>query len=74
MPNPPCLGGHAKVLMLAHVSPEADYYGETVSTLKFAQRVSTVQLGAAHSNRESSEVWKLKEQVMLCILFIYLCV
>ncbi|XP_039128906.1 kinesin-like protein KIN-14A [Dioscorea cayenensis subsp. rotundata] len=54
------LGGHAKVLMLAHVSPEADYYGETVSTLKFAQRVSTVQLGAAHSNRESSEVWEIK--------------
>ncbi|KAH7676974.1 Minus-end-directed kinesin ATPase protein [Dioscorea alata] len=57
------LGGHAKVLMFAHVSPEADYYGETVSTLKFAQRVSTVQLGAAHSNRESSEVWELKEQI-----------
>ncbi|KAM0954165.1 putative minus-end-directed kinesin ATPase [Dioscorea sansibarensis] len=57
------LGGHAKVLMFAHVSPEADSYGETVSTLKFSQRVSSVQLGAAYTNRESSEVWELKEQI-----------
>ncbi|KHN14965.1 Kinesin-4 [Glycine soja] len=57
------LGGHAKTLMFAHVSPEADSFGETVSTLKFAQRVSTVELGAARMNKESSEVMHLKEQV-----------
>ncbi|KAJ1408927.1 P-loop containing nucleoside triphosphate hydrolase [Sesbania bispinosa] len=57
------LGGHAKTLMFAHVSPDADSFGETVSTLKFAQRVSTVELGAAHLNKESSEVRQLKEQV-----------
>ncbi|XP_029126779.1 kinesin-like protein KIN-14L isoform X2 [Cajanus cajan] len=57
------LGGHAKTLMFAHVSPEADSFGETVSTLKFAQRVSTVELGAARMNKESSEVMQLKEQV-----------
>ncbi|CAL0310079.1 unnamed protein product [Lupinus luteus] len=57
------LGGHAKTLMFAHVSPEADSYGETVSTLKFAQRVSSVELGAARLNKESSEVMQLKEQV-----------
>lgn len=57
------LGGHAKTLMFAHVSPEADSYGETISTLKFAQRVSTVELGAACMNKESSEVQELKEQV-----------
>ncbi|KAF7804066.1 kinesin-like protein KIN-14L [Senna tora] len=57
------LGGHAKTLMFAHVSPEDDSFGETVSTLKFAQRVSTVELGAARSNRESSEVMQLKEQI-----------
>nr|KYP70501.1 Kinesin-4 [Cajanus cajan] len=55
--------GHAKTLMFAHVSPEADSFGETVSTLKFAQRVSTVELGAARMNKESSEVMQLKEQV-----------
>ncbi|KAI5427123.1 hypothetical protein KIW84_032516 [Lathyrus oleraceus] len=57
------LGGHAKTLMFAHVSPEADSFGETVSTLKFAQRVSTVELGAARINKESSEVMQLKAQV-----------
>lgn len=56
-------GGHAKTLMLAHVSPEEDSFSETVSTLKFAQRVSTVELGAARSNKESGEVMQLKEQV-----------
>ncbi|XP_015583423.2 kinesin-like protein KIN-14L isoform X2 [Ricinus communis] len=57
------LGGHAKTLMFAHVSPEGDSFGETVSTLKFAQRVSTVELGAARANKESSEIMQLKEQV-----------
>ena len=59
------LGGHAKTLMFAHVSPEADSYGETISTLKFAQRVSTVELGAARVNKEGSNVHELKEQVSL---------
>lgn len=57
------LGGHAKTLMFAHVSPEGDSFGETVSTLKFAQRVSTVELGTARANKESNEVMQLKEQV-----------
>ncbi|XP_041024476.1 kinesin-like protein KIN-14L isoform X2 [Juglans microcarpa x Juglans regia] len=57
------LGGHAKTLMFAHVSPEEDSFGETVSTLKFAQRVSTVELGAARPNRESRDVMQLKEQI-----------
>lgn len=49
--------------MFAHVSPEEDSFGETITTLKFAQRVSTVELGAARLNKESSEVMQLKEQV-----------
>ncbi|XP_038689595.1 kinesin-like protein KIN-14L [Tripterygium wilfordii] len=57
------LGGRAKTLMFAHVSPEGDSFGETVGTLKFAQRVSTVELGAARANKESSEVMQLKEQI-----------
>ncbi|CAI9297716.1 unnamed protein product [Lactuca saligna] len=57
------LGGNAKTLMFAHVSPEGDSFGETVSTLKFAQRASTVELGAARLNKESREVMELKEQV-----------
>lgn len=50
--------------MFAHVSPEEDSFGETVSTLKFAQRVSTIELGAARVNKESSEVMQLKQQVI----------
>ncbi|KAK6941802.1 Kinesin motor domain [Dillenia turbinata] len=57
------LGGHAKTLMIAHVSPEGESFGETVGTLKFAQRVSTVELGAAHKNKESREVMELKEEI-----------
>lgn len=56
-------GGQAKTLMFAHLSPEEDSFGETISTLKFAQRVSTVELGAARLNKESSKVMELKEQV-----------
>lgn len=59
------VGGHAKTLMFAHVSPESDSFGETVSTLKFAQRVSTVELGAARMNKETSEVMQLKAQVRI---------
>ena len=50
--------------MFAHVSPEGDSFGETVGTLKFAQRVSTVELGAARANKESNEVLQLKQQVV----------
>ncbi|KAJ4978704.1 hypothetical protein NE237_009484 [Protea cynaroides] len=57
------LGGRAKTVMFAHVSPEADSYGETISTLKFARRVSSVELGTARLNKESSEVRELREQV-----------
>ncbi|XP_058077418.1 kinesin-like protein KIN-14L [Magnolia sinica] len=57
------LGGHAKTLMFAHVSPEADSYAETISTLKFAQRVSTVELGAPRLNKESKDIRELKEEI-----------
>ena len=56
-------GGNAKTLMLAHISPEGESYVETLSTLKFAQRVSTVELGTAHANKESNDIRELKEQV-----------
>jgi hypothetical protein len=49
--------------MFVHISPENDSVGETISTLKFAERVSTVELGAARLNKEPGEVRELKEQV-----------
>ncbi|KAI3445386.1 hypothetical protein Pfo_002051 [Paulownia fortunei] len=57
------LGGQAKTLMFVHISPEPDALGETISTLKFAERVSTVELGAARANKESTDVKELKEQI-----------
>ncbi|VVA90582.1 unnamed protein product [Arabis nemorensis] len=57
------LGGQAKTLMFIHISPEVEALGETLSTLKFAERVATVELGAARVNKDTSEVKELKEQV-----------
>ncbi|XP_021742627.1 kinesin-like protein KIN-14I [Chenopodium quinoa] len=57
------LGGQAKTLMFVHISPEADALSETISTLKFAERVSTVELGAARANKETADTKDLKEQV-----------
>jgi len=64
------LGGQAKTLMFVQVNPDGDSYAETVSTLKFAERVSGVELGAAKSNKEGRDVRQLMEQV--CILFLSL--
>ncbi|XP_047320776.1 kinesin-like protein KIN-14F [Impatiens glandulifera] len=62
------LGGQAKTLMFVHISPEPDATSETLSTLKFAERVSTIELGAARSNKEGSDVKELKEQVLIASL------
>ncbi|KAG7022401.1 Kinesin-like protein KIN-14G, partial [Cucurbita argyrosperma subsp. argyrosperma] len=56
------LGGQAKTLMFVHISPEPEALGETLSTLKFAERVSTVELGAARVNKDA-ESKELKEQI-----------
>ncbi|KAH9689582.1 kinesin-like protein KIN-14I [Citrus sinensis] len=58
------LGGQAKTLMFVHISPELEALGETISTLKFAERVATVELGAARVNKDSSDVKELKEQIV----------
>ncbi|EXB95728.1 hypothetical protein L484_007478 [Morus notabilis] len=57
------LGGQAKTLMFVHISPEPDATGETISTLKFAERVATVELGAAKVNKDTTDVKELKEQI-----------
>ena len=50
------------------ISPELDAHGETIGTLKFAERVATIKLGAAHSNKESGEVRELKEYFCVRII------
>ncbi|GMI63846.1 kinesin-like protein 1, ARABIDOPSIS KINESIN-LIKE PROTEIN 1 [Hibiscus trionum] len=57
------LGGQAKTLMFVHISPEVNSIGETVSTLKFAERVASIELGAARSNKETGEIRELKEEI-----------
>ena len=54
--------GQAKTLMFVHIGPDMESYGETMSTLKFAERAASVELGAARSNRESRDLCDLKEQ------------
>ncbi|CAI8587068.1 unnamed protein product [Vicia faba] len=57
------LGGHAKTLMFVHINPELNAFGETISTLKFAERVASIELGAAKSNKETGEIRELKEEI-----------
>ena len=49
--------------MFVHINPEVNALGETISTLKFAERVASIELGAARSNRETGEIRDLKEEV-----------
>uniref|UniRef100_A0A6V7QQ42 Kinesin motor domain-containing protein n=1 Tax=Ananas comosus var. bracteatus TaxID=296719 RepID=A0A6V7QQ42_ANACO len=57
------LGGHAKTLMFVQINPDALSYSESLSTLKFAERVSGVELGVARSQKEGKDVRELMEQV-----------
>ncbi|KAE9459581.1 hypothetical protein C3L33_08550, partial [Rhododendron williamsianum] len=57
--------GQAKTLMFVQLNPDVESYSETISTLKFAERVSGVELGAARSNKEGRGVRDLMEQVAL---------
>jgi hypothetical protein len=49
--------------MFVHINPHVESYSETISTLKFAERVSGVELGAARSNKEGKDRKELLEQV-----------
>lgn len=51
--------------MFVQLNPDAESYSETISTLKFAERVSGVELGAARSNKEGRGIRELMDQVMI---------
>uniref|UniRef100_A0A3Q7JV68 Kinesin motor domain-containing protein n=1 Tax=Solanum lycopersicum TaxID=4081 RepID=A0A3Q7JV68_SOLLC len=55
--------GQAKTLMFVQLNPEVGSHSETTSTLKFAERASRVELGAARSSKEGRDVRDLMEQV-----------
>jgi len=54
--------------MFVHINPELNALGETISTLKFAERVATIELGAAQSNKETGEIRELKEEVWFFVI------
>ena len=55
--------------MFVQLNPDVDSHSETISTLKFAERVSGVELGAARSNKEGRDVRELMEQVYDAVFF-----
>lgn len=61
-------GGQAKTMMFVHINPEVNALGETISTLKFAERVASIDLGAARSNKEAGEIRELRDEVIFLSL------
>ncbi|XP_051199637.1 kinesin-like protein KIN-14M isoform X2 [Lolium perenne] len=59
------LGGHAKTLMFVQINPDVSSYAESLSTLRFAERVSGVELGTAKMNKEGKDIREFKEQLSL---------
>lgn len=57
------LCNRGKAMMFAHVNPHNAAMQETLSTLQFADRVSSVALGKAASNTESKQMSELNEKV-----------
>ncbi|KAJ6759776.1 KINESIN-LIKE PROTEIN KLP-3 [Salix purpurea] len=66
------LGGQAKTLMFVQLNPDVSSYSETISTLKFAERVSGVELGAARSSKGGRDFRELMDQVCFCCYKQYL--
>jgi kinesin family member C2/C3 len=56
--------------MFVQINPDTESYSETMSTLKFAERVSGVELGAARSNKEGKDIKELLEQVFFSLSLI----
>ncbi|KAE8654158.1 Kinesin KP1 [Hibiscus syriacus] len=50
------LGGQAKTLMCVHISPEVNAIGETISTLKFAERISNLKLALEKKEAEVEQI------------------
>lgn len=50
--------------MLVQINSDVKSFSESLSTLKFAERVSGVELGAAKSSKEGRDVRELMEQVL----------
>ena len=60
--------------MFVQLNPELNSFSESLSTLKFAERVSGVELGAARSSKEGRDVRELMEQVLIHFLLLKICI
>lgn len=56
------LGGNAKTLMFANISPADDHAAETLNSLEYATRVKAVT-NSSSKTVENSEIRALKEQL-----------
>ncbi|KAK3256139.1 hypothetical protein CYMTET_34711 [Cymbomonas tetramitiformis] len=57
------LGGNARTMMIATVSPSSSCMGETLSTLRFAQRAKCIRNKAVVNEDSSGDVKQLKDQI-----------
>lgn len=57
------LGGNSKTLMIANISPASNSFGETLSTLKFAQRAKLIKNKAIINEDSSGTVAILKDEI-----------
>jgi Kinesin motor domain len=57
------LGGNSKTLIIANVSPASVSFGETLSTLKFAQRAKLIKNKAIINEDSSGTVAILKDEI-----------
>jgi len=57
------LGGNSKTLMIANVSAASNSFGETLSTLKFAQRAKLIKNKAIINEDSSGTVAILKDEI-----------
>ena len=57
------LGGNAKTLMIANISPAACSFFETYSTLKFAQRAKMIKNDAVINEDTTANVQQLKTEI-----------
>lgn len=57
------LGGNSKTLIIANISPSSICYGETLSTLKFAQRAKLIRNKAVINEDSSGTIQLLKNEI-----------